>query len=48
LKLGGKDRILFFTGRVSVGESQELKDVYDRMREQDGWLYLDFLIDGGA
>ena len=44
-KLGLKERILFFNNLLSVNESQELKDVYDRNRESDGWLYLDFIIE---
>ena len=44
-KLGPKERLLFFNNRLSVSESLPLKDVYDRFRESDGWLYLDFLIE---
>jgi hypothetical protein len=44
-KLGPKERILFFNNRISVTDQAVIKDVYDRCRENDGWLYLDFLID---
>ena len=44
-KLGPKERILFFNNRLSCSESLELKEVYDKMRESDGWLYLDFIIE---
>jgi hypothetical protein len=44
-KLQMKERILFFNNRTSVGEGYEVKEVYDRSRESDGWLYLDFIIE---
>ena len=44
-KLGLKERILFFNNLLSVSESHELKEVYDRNRESDGWLYMDFIIE---
>jgi Autophagy protein Atg8 ubiquitin like len=44
-KLGPKERILFFNNRLSVSETTVIKEVYEKCRENDGWLYLDFLID---
>ena len=44
-KLSMKERILFFNNRLSCSEGLELKEVYERMRESDGWLYLDFIIE---
>ena len=44
-KLNVKERILFFNNRLSVSESHELKEVYEKLRENDGWLYLDFIIE---
>ena len=44
-KLGAKDRILFFNNRMSVPDTFVMKDIYEKSRENDGWLYLDFMID---
>lgn len=44
-KLGPRERILFFNNRLSCSEILEIKDVYDKMHESDGWLYLDFIIE---
>ncbi|CDW87988.1 UNKNOWN [Stylonychia lemnae] len=44
-KLSQKERIIFFNNRLSCSETLELKEVYDKMRESDGWLYMDFLIE---
>ena len=44
-KLGQKERILFFNNRLSVPETTQMKDLYERCREADGWLYIDFIID---
>eukprot|EP00347_Sterkiella_histriomuscorum_P020340 403338183 len=44
-KLAQKERILFFNNRLSCSEQLELKDVYEKMRETDGWLYLNFIIE---
>lgn len=44
-RLGSKERIMFFNNRLSVSDTLLIKDVYDRFRENDGWLYLDFLIE---
>ena len=44
-KLGAKDRIHMFNNRQSVSETTVMKDIYERARESDGWLYLDFIVD---
>ena len=44
-KLGSKDRVIFFNNRQTVTETTIIKDVYERCRESDGWLFLDFIID---
>lgn len=44
-KLGPKERIIFFHNRNNVSETFPMKDIYERCRENDGWLYLDFIID---
>ncbi len=44
-KLGAKDRMIFFNNRQTVLETNIIKEVYERCRENDGWLYLDFIID---
>ncbi len=44
-KLGPKDRLIFFNNRMTVNETSIIKDVYEKGRESDGWLYLDFIID---
>ena len=44
-KLGAKDRVIFFNNRQTVLETSIIKDVYERCRESDGWLYIDFIID---
>ena len=44
-KLGPKERIIFFNNRNNVSETFAMKDVYERCRESDGWVYLDFIID---
>ncbi len=44
-KLGPKDRILFFNNRLSMSETTVIKELYEKSRENDGWLYIDFIID---
>ena len=44
-KLSQKERILFFNNRLSCGEQIELRDLYEKSHEADGWLYLDFIIE---
>ena len=44
-KLGPKDRILFFNNRLSVSDTTVVKELYEKSRENDGWLYIDFIID---
>jgi Autophagy protein Atg8 ubiquitin like len=44
-KLGPKERVLFFNNRLSVSDAYAMKDLYEKCHENDGWLYLDFIID---
>ena len=44
-KLGPKERILFFNNRMSVSDTLIMKEFYEKFRESDGWVYIDFLID---
>jgi uncharacterized protein (DUF1697 family) len=44
-KLGPKERILFYNNRLSVSETYNMKDLYEKCHEKDGWLYIDFIID---
>ena len=44
-KLGPKERILFFNNRMSVSDTMIMKEFYEKFRESDGWVYIDFLID---
>ena len=44
-KLGPKDRILFFNNRLSMSDGQVIKELYEKSRENDGWLYIDFIVD---
>ena len=47
LKLNNRERVVFFNERISVGESTEIQSLYSQKREEDGWLYLDFIIEEG-
>lgn len=44
-KLGPKERLIFFNNRMTVSDTAIIKDTYEKGRENDGWLYLDFIID---
>lgn len=44
-RLTSKERIVFFNERISVSETSDLLSMYNKHHEQDGWLYLDFLIE---
>jgi hypothetical protein len=45
-KITKNDKIVFFNENVSLSEYSELRDLYIQKREEDGWLYLDFLVEG--
>jgi hypothetical protein len=45
-KISKNDRVVFFNENVSLSEHSEMRDLYIQKREEDGWLYLDFLIEG--
>jgi hypothetical protein len=40
--------VIFFNDNVSISEQMELRDLYIQKREDDGWLYLDFLVEGAS
>ena len=44
-RLTTKERVVFFNQRISVGESMDIQTLYNKYREDDGWLYLDFLVE---
>ena len=44
-RLTSKERVVFFNQRISVGESMDIQSLYNKYREDDGWLYLDFLVE---
>ena len=45
-KISKKDKIVFFNENISVSEQVELRNLYFQKCEDDGWLYLDFLVEG--
>jgi hypothetical protein len=47
-KISTKQKIVFFNENVSISDQIELRDLYIEKREDDGWLYLDFLVEGLA
>lgn len=45
VKLGQRDRILLFCQGKSCKEIDQVGKLYDEKKEEDGWLYLDFIIE---
>ena len=45
-KITRKDKVIFFNENVSIATTSALRDLYISKREDDGWLYLDFIIEG--
>ena len=45
-KIVTKDKIVLFNENVSLQGETELRELYIQRREDDGWLYLDFLVEG--
>lgn len=45
-KVSTKDKLIFFNENVSISNQIVLRDLYIQKREDDGWLYLDFLVEG--
>ena len=45
-KISIKDKMVFFNENVSISSQVKLRELYIQKREDDGWLYLDFLIEG--
>jgi len=44
-RLTFKERVVFFNQRISIAETQDIQSLYNSYREDDGWLYLDFLVE---
>ena len=44
-RLTAKEKVIFFNQRISVSEQLDLMSLYTNKHEEDGWLYLDFLIE---
>jgi len=38
--------VIFFNESVSISSEVEIRELYIQKREDDGWLYLDFLVEG--
>lgn len=47
-KITKKNRIVFFNENQSIANSVELRDMYIQKREDDGWLYLDFIVESNS
>jgi len=47
-KITSKDRLIFFNENISISNNVVLRDMYIQKREDDGWLYLDFIVEGLA
>ena len=45
-KISSKDKVIFFNESVSISSEVEIRELYIQKREDDGWLYLDFLVEG--
>ena len=46
-RLFSRERVVFFNNRISVTDATEVQALYSKEREDDGWLYLDFIIEEG-
>ncbi len=46
-RLFSRERVVFFNNRISVTDATEVQALYNKKREDDGWLYLDFIIEEG-
>ena len=47
VRLNSRERVVFFNERISVSENTEVQTLYNHKKEEDGWLYLDFIIEEG-
>ena len=45
MKLGIKDKLVMFNSGVSLFEGSVIKELYYKCRDEDGWIYIDFLVD---
>ena len=45
MKLGIKDKVIMFNDSTSLFEGSIIKDLYYKHRDEDGWIYIDFIID---
>ena len=43
-RLTQKEKVVFFNNSVSVTENRDIQELYNIYHEDDGWLYLDFII----
>lgn len=46
-RLFSRERVVFFNNRISITDATEVKPLYTKECEDDGWLYLDFIIEEG-
>ena len=46
-KISKKDKVILFNDNISITSAINLRDLYIEKREDDGWLYLDFIVEGG-
>ena len=45
-KISSKDKVVIFNDNISIASTTFLRDLYINKREDDGWLYLDFIVEG--
>ena len=45
MKLGIKDKVIMFNNGTSLFEGSSIKDLYYKYTDEDGWIYIDFIID---
>lgn len=45
-KISKKDKVIFFNENTSIASTSGLRELYISKREDDGWLYLDFIVEG--
>jgi hypothetical protein len=45
LNLAVKDRLIMFNQGSSISDAILVGDIYQTKKDEDGWLYLDFIID---
>ena len=45
MKLGIKDKVIMFNNGTSLFEGSIIKELYYKYRDDDGWIYIDFIVD---